>query len=200
MTVNDRIREWLEVLDRHAPGEEAHAQRVAVLATALGERLGLDDADLVVLRVAAQLHDVGKLHCPAEILNQREPLTPSDLECLRRHPEAGVAIVSECAELRASLPGIASHHERLDGSGYPNRLRDDEIPLQARIVAVAEVYDTLAWRPPYGPGPEPNRRDPMGELQRTPGLDPRVVEAVEACASLITPLGQTCGFGEVEFA
>lgn len=196
MTVNDRIRELLDALDRHAPGEAGHAQRVAVLATSIGERLGLDDVALLALRIAAQLHDIGKLRCPAQTLTKKEPLTAEEMRIVRRHPIDGPAIVSVQEEFQASVPGIAWHHERLDGSGYPDALHADRIPLQARIVAVAEVYDTVAWRPPYVQEPARSHRNPMEEVRATPGLDSRVLDALAGCVPLITPLSADLCDGE----
>lgn len=199
MRLNDRIRAWLDALERHAPGEAGHAQRVAVLATSVGERLGLDDPALLALRIAAQLHDIGKLRCPAQTLTQEEPLTAEQKRIVRRHPTDGRAIVSVQEEFQSSLPGIVWHHERLDGSGYPDGLHAEGIPLQARIVAVAEVYDTVAWRSRYVPEHASPRRNPMEEVWATPGLDSRVLNALAECVPLVTPLsaGHCDGEGDV---
>lgn len=131
------------------PYTRGHSQRVAELAVRLGEELRLSPERLRTLGRAAMLHDIGKIGVPDAILNKPCGLTPEELATIQEHPIRGCQIISGIRSLHRELSGVRSHHERLDGSGYPDGLRGDAIPQEARIIAVADVYDALTSRRAY---------------------------------------------------
>jgi hypothetical protein len=130
-----------------------HSERVAELSTRIGMRLGLGPEALRALHQGATLHDVGKIGVPDQILNKPEALDEDEWEWILRHPVVGWELASRAPSLRQSLGAIRHHHERWDGSGYPDRLEGGDIPLAGRIVAVADVWDAItsdrAYRPAW---------------------------------------------------
>ena len=185
---NDQIRELLRQMEEHSEGEAGHAERVSVYAVATGERLGLNFEQLVRLRQAAALHDVGKIHLDRNLLRKMGELTPNELVELRMHAQQARRAVESLSWLAPALPMIVHHHERWDGTGYPDGLRYEEIPLGARIIAVAEVFDTLVngvgWREPI------DEEAAMKEIMACSGaqFDPAVVEAFKQVQPLIQPV------------
>jgi putative two-component system response regulator len=133
------------------PYTEGHCERLAENATELGRYLGLDDESLVALRRGGYLHDLGKISVPDEILKKGSNLTPQEWEIMKQHPLTGEAICRPLKSLRLVLPIIRYHHEHSDGSGYPDGLRDGEIPLLPRILQVVDIYDALRTARPYKP-------------------------------------------------
>jgi putative two-component system response regulator len=131
------------------PYTEGHCERLALHAVALGRHLGLDEESIVALRRGGYLHDLGKIAVPDEILKKGADLTPGEWEIMKRHPLTGENICKPLKSLRRVLPIIRSHHEHSDGSGYPDGLGNAEIPLLARILQVADVYDALRTARPY---------------------------------------------------
>ncbi|HXG40897.1 MAG TPA: HD domain-containing phosphohydrolase [Candidatus Limnocylindrales bacterium] len=125
------------------PVTEHHCQRLALLAARLATRVGLDTAEMETIAYGALLHDVGKIGIPEAILTKPGPLDDGEWELMRRHPEIGERICRPLAASNGFLPIIRHHHERWDGKGYPDRLRGEEIPLGARIVAVADAFDAM---------------------------------------------------------
>src|SRR5580658_8606057 len=184
---NSRLRELLSELDTHAPGEAAHGERVAVYSVAIGERLGLTDDRLQDLRFAAALHDFGKLGLPADLISSCEALSASETAELRVHPTWAAELLTD----RGVPPyeGILSHHERWDGTGYPLGLSGEQIPLEGRIIALAEVFDILHYGAPW----QPRRMEPeaLDIIRQESGkhFDPKVVEAFLVVQPLIQPVG-----------
>lgn len=127
-----------------------HSARVANYAYQVGRALGLPPARLSNLRYGALLHDVGKLAVDAQILNKRTALTDEELGVLSRHPVIGYRIVSSCHFLKDAAGFIRHHHERWDGTGYPDRLKGEEIPLEARIINLVDSFDAMVTRRSYG--------------------------------------------------
>jgi putative two-component system response regulator len=115
----------------------------------LGESLGLRDEDLQELRVSCWLHDIGKIGVPESILLKPGPLNAEETKMIREHPVIGERMCAPLKVLRRILPVIRHHHEKMDGSGYPDGLRGEAIPLKARILQVADVYDALTTNRPY---------------------------------------------------
>jgi putative two-component system response regulator len=115
----------------------------------LGESLSLPEEELRELRVASLLHDIGKVSVPDAILYKPGPLDQEEMEIVRQHPVVGERICAPLKSLRRILPVIRHHHERLDGSGYPDGLSGDKIPLRARILQIADIYDALTTDRPY---------------------------------------------------
>lgn len=123
--------------------------RIATLAVQLGRRLGLPEAELDRLRIAALLHDVGKLALPEEVLEKPGALTSQEWHAVVQHPRIGQVILEQASAIKDAVPIVLHHHERFGGAGYPYGLRGQEIPLGARIVAVADAYDAMVQDRPY---------------------------------------------------
>lgn len=138
-----------ESIEKRDPYTGNHVRRVVCYSILLGREMGLDDTYLEHLQLAATLHDVGKIATPDEILRKPSPLNDDEQTVMQRHPIDGEEIVSRIRDLRDVLPGIRSHHERLDGGGYPDGLQDREIPLEPRIIAVADTFDAMTTERPY---------------------------------------------------
>ncbi len=136
----------LDVRDQSAPG---HCRRVARLAVALGTHMGLSEPELGALEHGALLHDIGKLGIPDAILLKPGPLTEDEWATMRQHPQIGCDIVGHIAFLAGALPVVRHHHERYDGTGYPDRLKAKEIPLLARIFGVIDAFDAQTNQRPY---------------------------------------------------
>jgi putative two-component system response regulator len=133
------------------PYTEGHCERLAENAANLGRHLQLDEDDIIALRRGGYLHDLGKIAVPDEILKKGANLTPEEWMVMRRHPVTGENICRPLKSLRLVLPIIRNHHEHFIGSGYPDGLRAEEIPLLARILQVVDVYDALRTARPYKP-------------------------------------------------
>lgn len=160
---------------------EGHAERVAHYAVEIGRQLGLPKDRLRTLRLGGLLHDIGKIGIAEEILNKPGPLDDAEWVVMKRHPEIGDRICRPLQSLRDVLPIIRSHHERPDGSGYPDGLRGEAIPLEARIVCLADIYDALATSRSYKRAFSRERCVEIIREEAERGrLDPVVVEAFVA--------------------
>jgi putative two-component system response regulator len=137
------------IVEARDPYTEGHCQRLAEYAAALGTALGLDATDLDTLSRGAVLHDVGKIALPDTVLLKPGRLNPDELALMQEHPVVGDNLCRTVRSLERVRPIVRSHHERQDGRGYPDRLRGDEIPLLAHIVAVVDVFDALTTTRPY---------------------------------------------------
>src|SRR5256886_11674552 len=126
-----------------------HSKRLVGFAEQLGESLGLGEEDLHELRIASWLHDIGKIGVPASILLKPGPLNAEERRIMQEHPIIGEKICAPLKSLRRILPVIRHHHEKMDGSGYPDGLRGEDIPLKARILQIADIYDALTTNRPY---------------------------------------------------
>ncbi|MHB8840672.1 MAG: HD-GYP domain-containing protein [Candidatus Aquicultor sp.] len=142
----------LHALVKRIEGEEScqqgHSERVAVFAELIGHELGLSPEQVDHLRIAGHLHDIGKVAISELILKKTEPLTDRELQELKLHTIIGERIVAKTG-LQLIAQAVLYHHERLDGSGYPYGLKGDEIPLYARIVAVADSFEVMVSNRPY---------------------------------------------------
>ena len=126
-----------------------HSERVARIAVELGKEMGLEGDDLGDLYLAGLLHDVGKIGIKDTVLQKREALTPEEREHIQQHVTIGYWILAELRQIRNLLPGVLHHHERYDGKGYPDGLAAEDIPMLARILAVADAYDAMSNQRPY---------------------------------------------------
>lgn len=136
-------------IEARDPYTRGHCERLAEMSTRLGERLGLPEEHLKALRRAGMVHDVGKVVVPDAILLKPGPLTPEEIKVMRQHSAVGERICAPLKTFRLVLPIIRHHHEKRDGSGYPDGLCGEEIPLTARILQLADVYDALTTDRPY---------------------------------------------------
>ena len=155
-----------------------HSTKVSDYAVTLAESLGFAPGKIAAIRVAALLHDVGKIGMPDSILKKDGPLSDEETEVVKIHPKQGVEIVKRVVELNDCLPAILHHHERLDGQGYPSGLQGDAIPIEARILTIADAYDALTSRRRYHER-ELSPAEAIQELQRCAGtqFDPALVDA-----------------------
>jgi HD-GYP domain-containing protein (c-di-GMP phosphodiesterase class II) len=122
---------------------QGHGARVAALAEPVARRLGWDDERIACLRFGAPLHDIGKLTVRSDVLRKKGPLTIAELTEIRRHPATGAALVAPLRFAHRALPYVLFHHERWDGSGYPSGLRGDSIPIEGRLLGVADAFDAM---------------------------------------------------------
>jgi putative two-component system response regulator len=172
------VNSLITMLQLHERDGRAHAVRVARLAVAMGEELGFDDDSLDVLERGALLHDIGKLDMPTSILSKPAPLDDDEWEVMRTHPQVGYDLLKKQPRFADAAEIVLSHHEAWDGSGYPRRLQGDEIPLSARVLAVADAYDSMTQphtqRPPMSPALA------VQEIERCRGrqFDPSCAEAL----------------------
>jgi putative nucleotidyltransferase with HDIG domain len=166
------VRDWGESIEGKDPYTQGHCSRVADIACLLATASGLPEEELSWFRMGALLHDVGKVAVPLEILNKPGPLDDDEFRIIATHPVVGVELLDGIEFPWDVRPMIRHHHERWDGSGYPDRIGGDDIPLAARILTVADVYDAITTNRSYRPGfSHPKAMDIMdSETGRT--LDP----------------------------
>ncbi len=165
----------VEVKDTYTHG---HSQRTARMAVELGLSMGLAPDRLRVIARGAYLHDVGKIGIPDSILNKPDKLTPEEWAVIQTHPQLGYELASAAPSLHEALPVILHHHERIDGLGYPSGLEGTDIPLEARVVAVADVWDALTSDRAYRKGWSPEMA--LAHIRDGAGthFDPHVVDAL----------------------
>jgi putative nucleotidyltransferase with HDIG domain len=170
------VREWGQSIESSDSYTFGHCERVARNAVAVARALGLDDHEQTTIRVGAYLHDVGKVRVAHEILNKPGPLTREEWEIMRMHPVWGIELLASVEFPWDIKPIIRWHHERHDGSGYPDRLRGDEIPISAQIVGIADMYDALTTTRSYRPALAPTQAlSEITKIRRA--WSPRVLEA-----------------------
>jgi diguanylate cyclase (GGDEF)-like protein len=166
------LRDMLEARD---PGTGAHSERVRIYALALAEAHGVPKSQLPDIEHGVMLHDIGKIAVPDSILLKPGPLSPDEWKIMRTHPGVGRRLIEHMPFLRGAVPVVYHHHERWDGTGYPDGLRGEDIPLGARIFAVADAFDAMTYDRPYSRAiPVPSAR---AEIERCAGthFDPSVV-------------------------
>jgi putative two-component system response regulator len=133
------------------PYTEGHCERLSQFSVELGRRIGLEAEDLTALNRGGIVHDIGKVAVPDVILLKPGRLNPEEMRIIREHPVVGERICAPLKSFRSVLPIIRHHHEKLDGTGYPDGLRGDQIPLTARVMTIVDVYDALTTARPYKP-------------------------------------------------
>jgi len=166
-------------LEAKDPYTEGHSVRVAAYSEAMGKQLGLPPEVLDIVHRACLVHDLGKIAVDENILSKRDRLSTMEREKMVMHPLIGESILRPIAMLGPLLPGVRSHHEHFDGTGYPDGLAGEAIPIEARIMAVADAFDAMTSNRPYRQAlPE---EEALAELRRNAGthFDPRVVAAFE---------------------
>jgi putative methionine-R-sulfoxide reductase with GAF domain len=147
----ETVQALAQAVDAKDSYTAGHSGRVTVFGVAIGEEMGLDAETLRRLRLAGLLHDVGKIGIKDSVLGKPGRLTDEEFEVMKRHPEVGGAILKPVARLGEVIPGVVSHHERVDGRGYPLGLKGEEIPLIARILGVADAFDAMTSDRVYRP-------------------------------------------------
>jgi HD-GYP domain-containing protein (c-di-GMP phosphodiesterase class II) len=170
------VRALRHAIDVADPAVHIHSEEVARYTAAVASRLGLDATQRAVLRYGSLLHDVGKLAISARILLKPARLTPAEFDVVKRHPGIGHRIVCRLPALGLVAPAILHHHERYDGAGYPARLAGEVIPLEARIISVADSFSAMTADRPYCRGL--SLAEACAELERCAGtqFDPAIVE------------------------
>jgi PAS domain S-box-containing protein/putative nucleotidyltransferase with HDIG domain len=163
-------------VDAKSPWTKGHSERVTRYALEIGKEMGLGDEDLNNLRLAGLLHDVGKIGTYDVLLDKLEKFTAEEFEIVKKHPGKGAEILSPIKQLGGVIPGILHHHERVDGRGYPEGLKNEEIPLCARILCVADSFDAMTADRPYRAAP--GKEYAISELKHCSGthFDSKVVE------------------------
>ena len=173
---SDRIVAWGEALERKAPGTWGHCKRVAVFATILARVLGRDDEEIRVIANGALLHEIGKLPIPSAILRKPAALTGKEKLVMRQSCFRGYEVLSKVPSLKEVAEIVYAHREWFDGNGYPRGLQGQAIPLGARIIAVADVFDVLISHRPHHAGHA--FAETRTELLRWSGrqFDPQILE------------------------
>jgi HD-GYP domain-containing protein (c-di-GMP phosphodiesterase class II) len=185
-----RVRALMVRLAEKDTSTEEHTRRVAALAVEVGEQLGLSPARLRSLAIGGLLHDIGKLSLPSAILQKPGPLDDDEYEVVKLHPGRGEELLRELGGFEESVTRLVlDHHERLDGTGYPRRLRADDLDLSTRILAVCDVYDALVSERVYRPAWPQERA--LGLLRDESGtaFDERCVDALEAVVAEVEEKG-----------
>ena len=175
----DVVRQWgqsIESKDRYTLG---HCERVADYTCAMAKAMGFDEQTLFWMRIGAMLHDVGKIVVPSDILNKAAPLTPAERAIIERHASAGADLLKDVEFPWDVLPMIRHHHERWDGAGYPDGLSGDALPISARILCVADVYDALTTHRPYRAAYTPQQALEAMRADRGRVFDPEILDLFE---------------------
>ncbi|MHB8085750.1 MAG: HD-GYP domain-containing protein, partial [Dehalococcoidia bacterium] len=185
-TLNDAINTMAKIVEMRDPYTSGHQHRVAELATAVATEMGCGDDQIEQLRMAATIHDIGKIYVPSDILSKPGKITDSEYKLIKTHAQGGYDIVKGMDFPSAVAESILQHHERLDGSGYPNNVKDQEICLEARILSVCDVVEAMGSHRPYRPTLGIDMA--LDEISKNKGrlYDPVVVDA---CVNLFTEKG-----------
>jgi putative nucleotidyltransferase with HDIG domain len=172
----DTIRVLINAIESKDPNQVGHGSRVARYAQTLARQIGWDEEQAVQAAIGGLVHDIGRVSLRDEVARKRGPMSREEMVEERQHPELGARLLRGIRSLEPLLPYVLSHHENFDGSGYPERLRGNDIPLAARLVAVADAFDEL--RAALPPGPEATT-EALRSLRRLSGdrLDPELLTA-----------------------
>ena len=171
------VRMLAAAIDAKDPYTRGHSERVGRYSIAIGKNLALPERDMRNLRISALLHDVGKIGIDDRILRKPGALNDDEFEVMKQHPAKGAAIMSGVAQLIDIIPGMKYHHEKWSGGGYPDGLQGEQIPMQARIVAIADTFDAMTTNRPYQKAME--LAYVVEKIKSFAGtrFDPRVVDA-----------------------
>jgi HD-GYP domain-containing protein (c-di-GMP phosphodiesterase class II) len=192
--IDAQVRELVDRIDTYDGYTAGHSSEVVRWSCALGERLRLGLPDLLELELGALLHDVGKVHLPAGILRKPGPLDPGERELVNRHPVWGAELLETVPGLEPVATIVRFHHERWDGTGYPDGLERDRIPIASRIVAVCDAYQAMTSERPYRPALPPAAA--AHELRAGAGtqFDPMLVDCfvgvLQECGWPLSPLAE----------
>jgi len=181
------IKSLVTLLDTRIPQEYTHSPYFSHLVVAIAHQMRLDEKQVETLKYASLLHDAGKIDIPIEILTKTTKLTPHEYTIIKTHPLKGAQMLRPLQTLKPVIPIIMHHHEKYDGTGYPSRLKKGQIPLGARIMAVADAFEAMIYGRPYR-----ERKDICGavkEIKAKSGtqFDPKIVEAFLKTVKRINP-------------
>ncbi len=179
LAYDSTLEGWSRALDLRDKETEGHTRRVTEMTVRLARRMGLGESEVVQARRGALLHDIGKMGIPDRILLKPGPLTDEEWEVMRRHPKYAYDLLWPIAYLRPALDIPYAHHEKWDGSGYPRGLQGDEIPLAARMFAIADVWDALSSDRPYRPAWPAEKVRAHVAAESGKHFDPRVVRVFQ---------------------
>jgi putative nucleotidyltransferase with HDIG domain len=178
----DQVYALAATVDARDPHTYGHSKRVATISEMIGKAIGLHPRELADLRAAALLHDIGKVGVPDSILTKPGVPDKNEWTILRKHPNEGAKIVGYVRELERLVPLVRHHHEWYDGSGYPDGLRGEDIPLGARIISVADAFDTMTTPRPYRE--VVSQEEACAELRRCSGTQFEEALAEALCRAL----------------
>jgi HD-GYP domain-containing protein (c-di-GMP phosphodiesterase class II) len=173
------VKSLVQMIEAKDVYTKGHSERVSRYCMRMAEELGLDERLQKDLQWASILHDIGKIGTPESVLNKPGRLTEEEYSHIKAHPGKGATILGPMQPLAGSIPGILSHHERFDGKGYPDGLQGEEIPLVARIIAVADTFDAITSTRAYRPGK--TEQEALKIVKECAGtqLDPKLVRVFE---------------------
>lgn len=171
------IKTLISVINAKDKYTSAHTERVVIYTQLTAEKLNLSEEDKKILKYGAYLHDIGKIQIPMEVLNKRMKLTLREWNLIKNHPQNGIEIIEPVPSLKKVIPLILHHHERYDGTGYPQNLKGKDIPYLTRILSIADSFDAMTSNRPYKESMSFN--EALGELKRCSGtqFDPEIAEA-----------------------
>jgi putative nucleotidyltransferase with HDIG domain len=171
-------RTLVEAMEAKDPNIKKHLRSVSSLSLRIGREISLPEEQMEALANGALLHDVGKIGIPDHILQKNVRLTEEEYTVIKQHPALGVVILTPVKEMESALPVVKHHHERYDGRGYPEGLEGEDIPLIARIVSVADAFDSMIRARPYGYGV--SQQAALEEIRDNSGtqFDPRIVSVL----------------------
>jgi len=181
------VESFANAIDAKSPWTKGHSSRVAQYAVEIAKAMEMKVNDIESLKMAGLLHDIGKIGTYDVILDKPDRLTPEEFEIVKKHPAHGETILRPIRQLHHILPLVRHHHERIDGRGYPDRLKGEEIPVGARILHVADSFDSMTADRPYRAAP--GKEYAISELKRCSGtqFDPHVVEVFMGILSDLYP-------------
>jgi putative nucleotidyltransferase with HDIG domain len=185
--LDDVAAAFAQVIDSKSPYTSGHSERVTLFADVIAEELGFDPSSRRWLKRAALLHDIGKLGVSNSILDKPGKLDPDEWAAMQKHSELGEAILSRIAAFQDIAAVAGSHHERLDGKGYPRGLKETEIPLATRIVTTADIFDALTADRPYRPAMPVNKALAIMREMLGTALDPICLDALQRSLSRVDP-------------
>jgi len=171
------VHALVSAVESNDPYTYGHSRKVNTYAVALAEAIGLSTDQVANVSTAALLHDIGKIGIPDRVLNKKEKLNEKDWKAIKTHPKLGATIIRNVPHLAPCVNIVLYHHERWDGSGYPEGLKGEQIPIEARIIAIAESFDAMTSSLPYRPALP--LEETIKELRKGAGLqfDPKLVDA-----------------------
>lgn len=183
------IRALAQAIDAKDPYTRGHSVRVNRYSIILARQLGMNDDQIADIHVASLMHDVGKIGINDKILQKPGKLTPEEFEVMKTHTTKGAQIMQPIGKMQRVIPGLRSHHERWEGGGYPDNLRADDIPLMARVIAVADAFDAMTTHRPYQTAMSFAKAQERLNVLKGLAFDERIVEAFNRAyqQGLITP-------------